>query len=107
MSLGMLTFTETSVATGVSFDAVGRDLGQRFTAVHLQGHAGQESVGHREQHGAGNVVRRSDTPRRIAGTDVFEIVTLSFCAKRIPGAGVDDPRRDGVDPYRGELDRQP
>ena len=73
----------TSVVTDVSssLDAVGKELGQRFAAVDPQCHTGQESVGHREQHGGGNVVRRSDPPRRIAGTDVFEIVTLAFCAK--------------------------
>jgi hypothetical protein len=83
------------------------ELGERFAAVDLQGHTGHERVRHREQHGAGDVLGVPDPSRGISGGDVFEVVPLAFCAKRIPGTGVDDTRRDGIDPDRGKLDRKP
>jgi len=43
-------------------------LGQRFAAVDPQCHTGQESTGHHEEHGGGNVARCSDSTRRVLGT---------------------------------------
>src|ERR1700674_2363989 len=74
-SLGIPTFTETSLAT-VSPRGSPR-LGQRFAAVDLQRHTGQEAVGHREQHCVGDVVGRPDSPGGIGGADVLEIVALT------------------------------
>lgn len=80
--------TTTSTDAGVGQE----DVSQRFATVRLHGHTGHERVGHREQHGAGNVIGRPDTPGRVAGRDLLELVPLAFCAKRILGSSVDDPR---------------
>src|ERR1700758_1700752 len=81
--------------------------GQRFATVDLERHTGQESIGHREQYGIRNIVRGSDSPYRIAGGDVPEVIPLAVVAKGVPSARIDYSRRDGVDSDRRQFDGQP
>ena len=56
---------------------------------------------------AGDILGGSDSPRRVAVGDVLEVIPLAVVAERVPGAGIDDPGRNRVDPYRSEFDGQP
>src|SRR5689334_22142569 len=78
-----------------------------FTTVAFQGHPGQECIGEREQHRFGDVIDGADPSGWIGITDMRKVLALAVLAKRIPCTRIDDARRDGVDPDRGELDSLP
>src|ERR1700722_7558084 len=93
--LGMPTLTETSLPMCLLGDQnLWKSLGQRFAAVDLERHAGHESVGHREQHRVGDVIGGSDSPSRVAGSDVLGGLPLTVLTQCVPCAGIDHPGRN-------------
>jgi hypothetical protein len=72
-----------------------------FTPVDVQGLAGKKRVCHCEEHAFGDVHGRADPPRRVAGTYPGEIVLLRVLTKCVPGPGVDNTGRDGVNANGG------
>jgi hypothetical protein len=77
-----------------------------LAAIDFERHTGHKCVGHREKRGIGHLRGCPYPLRQVGAADVLEVVALAPLAQRIPRAGVNDTRRDRVDPDRGQLDCQ-
>jgi hypothetical protein len=78
-----------------------------FAAVDRDGGPGHEHVGQDRQRRGRDVVGPAGAPGRIGRGPGLEQRGLAFVSESVVRACVDGSRGDGIDPDRGEFDRQP
>src|ERR1700733_55325 len=79
---------------------------QGLPAVDADRMAGQKRVRHGKEDGGGNVLCGADPLDRIACAHLGEVVGLSLFTQGIPRPGIDDARRDSIDPYGSEFESE-